>query len=86
MTDEAPHIDHLGMRPSWDCLACGLPWPCVNAKEELHAEFRKFPSVLAIYMSSQMAEAFEDLTAHHAPPPPDLYERFLGWIRSPLDD
>jgi hypothetical protein len=52
----------------------------------LLTEFRGFPSVLAIYMSSQMAEAFEDFTAHHTQPPPDLYERFLGWIRSPLND
>ena len=32
-------------------------------------------------MSSYMGEAMNDLTAHGESPPPDLYERFLSWVR-----
>ena len=80
MTEDERQTDHLGVRPSWDCSACGLPWPCPNAKEELLIEFREFPSVLVIYMSAQMTDAFDDLTAYGNIPPPDLYDRFLSWI------
>lgn len=72
---------HFRDRPSWDCPACGQPWPCVQAKEELLSEFRRHPSSLTIYMSSYMGEALNDLTAHGEAPPPDLYERFLSWVR-----
>ena len=80
MTEDERQIDHLGVRPSWDCVACGQPWPCANAKEELLTEFRNFPSVLAIYMSAQLTEAFDDLSATSGHPPPDLYDRFIAWI------
>jgi hypothetical protein len=76
MTDE----DHLSLRPSWDCLACGRPWPCANAKEVMLSEFRNFPTVLTIYMSAQMHDALDDLTANGRQVPPDLYDRFLTWI------
>jgi hypothetical protein len=35
-------------------------------------------------MSAYMSEALDDLTAHGESPPPDLYERFLSWIRPSL--
>ncbi len=73
--------NHLRDRPSWDCLACGRPWPCAHAKAELLSEFQQHPSSLTIYMSSYMGEALNDLTAHGEVPPPDLYERFLSWVR-----
>jgi hypothetical protein len=76
-----PDAEHRGARPTWDCLACAQPWPCAGAKEELIAEFRRHPSSLTIYMSSHMGEALDDLTAHGEAPPPDLYERFIAWIR-----
>jgi hypothetical protein len=72
---------HVGARPSWDCQVCAQPWPCVHAKGELLSEFRRHPSSLTIYMSSYMCEALNDLTAHGEAPPPDLYERFLSWVR-----
>jgi hypothetical protein len=75
---------HLGSRPTWDCLACAQPWPCVQAKDELLREFRRHPSSLTIYMSAYMCEALNDLTAHGELPPPDLYERFLSWVRPSL--
>ena len=43
-------------------------------------EFGGFQSVLTIFLATQMYEAFDDLTAHGAVAPPELYERFLGWI------
>ena len=45
------------------------------------AEFRHFPSVLSIYMSGQLEDAMEDMTAHGEDPPADLYERFLSWTQ-----
>ena len=80
MTGEEPPSEHLPVRPSWDCVACGNPWPCAIAKETMLSEFRQYPSVLAIYMSGRFTDAFEDLTASGAQAPPDLYDRFLCWI------
>lgn len=79
-----PAIEHLGVGPRWDCVACSQPWPCAQAKEELLVEFRRFPSSLTIYMSAYLSEAIEDSTAHGGLPPPDLWERFLGWVRPGL--
>ncbi|MEU8655132.1 hypothetical protein [Actinoplanes philippinensis] len=38
-----------------------------------------FPSLLRIYLSAQMYEALDDLTAEGRPLPLNLYERFLAW-------
>jgi hypothetical protein len=81
MVNAPREVDHLRDRPSWDCLACAQPWPCAHAKGELLREFRRHPSSLTIYMSSYLGEALNDLTAHGEAPPPDLYERFLSWVR-----
>jgi hypothetical protein len=75
-----PGSEHLPVRPSWDCAACGNPWPCAIAKEAMLTEFREHPSVLTIYMSARLNDAFEDLTADGRQAPPDLYDRFLCWI------
>ena len=80
LTTTVQQTEHLHGRPTWDCRTCGGPWPCANAKTGLATEFQRFPSVLAIYMAAQMHDALLDLTACGAPPPPDLYERFLAWI------
>jgi hypothetical protein len=85
VTDEQPEINHIAVRPSWDCLVCELPWPCANAKEELLAEYRGLFTTLAIYMSVRMQDALEDLTANGSHPPPDLYERFLSWVQRAFD-
>ena len=44
------------------------------------AEFGEHPSVLVIYMSGRLNDAFDDLTAGGAQAPPDLYDRFLSWV------
>lgn len=81
MVTARPNLVHLGGRPTWDCLACGQPWPCAPAKAQLLAEFQLYPSSLMVYMAAHMCEAMDDLTAHGEAAPPDLYERFLSWIR-----
>jgi hypothetical protein len=80
LTTTVQQTEHLSDRPNWDCRECGEPWPCANAKAGLAAEFAGFPSVLAIYMSGQMNDALQDLTAHGESAPRDLYDRFLAWI------
>ena len=82
MTTTVREVEHLHDRPAWDCRVCRNPWPCANAKADLLEEFRSFPSVLTIYLSAQMYDALGDLTSHGEPPPPDLYERFLSWVRA----
>ena len=72
---------HLGAAPGWDCAACSQPWPCAPAKEELLAEYHRFPSSLVVYMSSYLTEALDDLTTPDGLPLPDLWTRFLGWIQ-----
>jgi hypothetical protein len=71
---------HLGERPLWTCRLCGDPWPCAEARRELLAEFRRFPSVLKIYMTAQMVDAVTDLGSGDGEPPRDLYARFLSWL------
>lgn len=73
--------DHLNARPSWDCLICQSPWPCATAQRKLLREFRRFPSVLCIYMTAQMHDALGDLVSTGHLVPGDLFERFLGWTR-----
>ena len=80
MTAARQRREHIRVRPSWDCVVCGHSWPCANAKEDLVHEFDRFPSVLTIFMATQMYDAFDDLAGLGKLPPAHLYERFLGWI------
>ncbi|ROP29304.1 hypothetical protein [Couchioplanes caeruleus] len=68
-TAHAPH------KPSWDCLACGRPWPCDPAREALAADMDFVR--LACFMWDALEEAVRDL-----PPTPatELFQRFLTWI------
>jgi hypothetical protein len=79
MTTLVTANEHLHDRPSWDCRLCRQPWPCAKAKADLLTEFQAFPSVLTIYLSSQMYDALTDMTADGQPVPFNLYERFLSW-------
>lgn len=83
MTDEPRLVEHIRRRPSWDCARCGQPWPCANAKENLLREFGDFPSVLTIFMATQMYDAFDDLATRGGLPPRQLNDRFLAWIVIP---
>lgn len=82
MTTTVEGAEHLHDRPHWDCRVCKDPWPCARARADLMAEFRTFPSVLMIYMMSQLYDAIADLTRPGEPTPPDLYRRFLSWARN----
>jgi hypothetical protein len=90
VTAEQEPREHIRVRPSWDCNICGHSWPCATAKENLVREFDRFPSVLTIFMATQMYDAFDDLAGLGKLPPAHLYERFLGWIHiqppAPADD
>lgn len=90
MTAEVRGPEHIRVRPSWDCGVCGQSWPCANAKESLIGEFDRFPSVLTIFMATQMYDALHDLASHGKLPPAHLYERFLAWVVvapvEPVDD
>jgi hypothetical protein len=74
---------HIGDRPSWICRACGDPWPCARARQDLRVEFRWFPSVFKIYMMGQMADATADLEPDSPGPSAALYDRFLSWLPIP---
>jgi hypothetical protein len=74
------HVEHTAERPLWGCRACGLPWPCANAREGLLAEYRTFPSLLNVLLSSMMFEALDDYWLE-GDVPPDLFDRFMAWAR-----
>ncbi|MBG0562086.1 hypothetical protein I4J89_11490 [Actinoplanes sp. NEAU-A11] len=78
---KAGNTEHVHVRPLWTCRVCKQAWPCDTAKTSLLTEYRAFPSLLKIYLSAQMYDALDDLTAE-GKPPPNLYERFLAWARS----
>ncbi|GAA4609264.1 hypothetical protein GCM10023107_90770 [Actinoplanes octamycinicus] len=78
-----PRTNHQGERPSWDCKACGEPWPCAVAKVELAEQYQRFPHGLAVLLGSYLIEAIDDWAAGSGGSPPDLYERFLGWCEEP---
>jgi hypothetical protein len=75
----APHTEHLGDRPEWDCRVCGRPWPCATAKVEMAEQYRPVPSALNVYLGSCLLAAIDDWAAGSGGPPADLFERFLGW-------
>lgn len=69
---------HHPDRPSWDCVACGKPWPCDPAREHLA---RRLDAVgLAMYAWNRLEEAVGDLPYE---PAGELFERFLAWTRQP---
>lgn len=69
-------IEHPAQPGSWDCRACGEPWPCPSAKEQMLGEM---PSLqLATYAWSCFDHAAGDLIAMTVP---QMYERFIGWTR-----
>jgi hypothetical protein len=69
-------MQHIAGRPSWDCLACGKPWPCDRAREQLAGEMDTVQ--LAMYAWVNLAEAAEDIPAM---PADEMFERFLAWTR-----
>lgn len=74
---ESPHIAD---RPTWNCRACGKPWPCRMARMDLAIEHQETPTSLALYLAAQWHEASRDLTGNEGDS--QLLERFLGWHRA----
>jgi hypothetical protein len=68
--------EHVATRPSWDCRACGKPWPCDPARENLLAEMGRVN--LSVYMWANLEEAIRDLPKG---PPSEMFERFIRWTR-----
>jgi hypothetical protein len=72
--------EHAAVRPTWDCAACGKPWPCDPAREQLAAELPR--TYLIVYLSIDMVDAARDQPTM---PPGELYERFIAWARTAED-
>ncbi|MFI5494464.1 hypothetical protein [Actinoplanes sp. NPDC051859] len=76
-------LTHTPRQPSLDCSVCDQPWPCAPAKVELSEEFHGNRTGLTIYLGTYMDSALrEAITDHEWGRVDNLYERFLGWVRS----
>lgn len=69
-------VEHQPTRPSWDCSACGQPWPCGPARIGLVSELDSVS--LAVYSWTCLEQAAGDLAAVT---PAELFLRFLAWRR-----
>ncbi|MDG4765917.1 hypothetical protein O7632_17690 [Solwaraspora sp. WMMD406] len=74
--DVGGRVEHVARRPSWCCRACGEPWPCPPAKDQLVADFDRIG--LCLYAALQLADAAADLPELT---PAQLFPRFLTWAR-----
>ncbi len=77
---------HEPVRPKWICNACGFPWPCAATQAELSEDFARFPTSFAAYLAHFYALAFGDFATQLDGAPPDLRDRFLGWLPRPRVD
>lgn len=68
--------NHKPVRPSWDCVECGQPYPCPEALERMAASAD--PWATSTYLARLFVTAVNDLP--HIPVM-DLYDRFL--LRDP---
>ena len=75
-----PRTEHVYARPSWDCRACGEPWPCAPAKVELAEQYRNV-AMLNLYLLSALREMIDDFACGpiKAHVPSGVYDRGLGW-------
>ncbi|MGC5051387.1 hypothetical protein ACLQ2S_08055 [Micromonospora sp. DT48] len=73
---------HLPLRPLWLCRACGLSWPCAEARLLLRVEYDDRWLDLSIYLSGLYYEATHDLfrlDPEGGPTPRELFQRFVAW-------
>jgi hypothetical protein len=70
--------DHRPRRPTWLCTACGRQWPCPAARQDLLREHVDARVPLALDLARDFGDAIADLPGV---PVPELYVRFLGWVR-----
>lgn len=69
---------HAALQPSWDCIACGVDWPCDPAREELAVRFVDQPVELSVYMAIQLGNA---ASALYQLPSDELWDRFIAWTK-----
>lgn len=69
-------LEHTPHRPSWDCNACGEPWPCEPAREALAAALDEID--LAMYAWQRLEEAAGELVDL---PLREFFARFIKWTR-----
>ncbi|MEU7586489.1 flavin reductase [Micromonospora sp. NPDC049230] len=75
--------DHLPIRPSWRCPACGILWPCSAAKLRLLGEYRNDRPGLLAHLTKVQEEAAADLAKlNPGTALPDLTPRFVGWAEA----
>lgn len=82
-----PRTRHQPGRPSWDCLACGEPWPCAPGKVGLAEQGTVHRRSLRLYLESCVIDMIDDRAGGHRTSLRDsaIYERILGWLGpSPL--
>jgi hypothetical protein len=63
---------HQPDRPSWECPACGRPWPCTPAWEVLREQV--LSAALGMYMVAMVNLAAGDMPGAE---PGQLYARFI---------
>lgn len=66
--------EHDPQRPSWDCAACGQPWPCDPARERVATSP---PHVRLRLMVSYLLDASQDRPYE---PAGDMVASFVGWL------
>jgi hypothetical protein len=71
--------EHVCERPSWECRACGDPWPCRTARVSLSDGADRV--MLTMYMWSHLDLALTELPPG---PPAELFDRFLRWTDGQL--
>ncbi len=72
-------VEHLPQRPSWECRACGDPWPCLPAKVEIEVEHAKDPTPVGIRLHRMYRLAAWDADLPDAGDDA-LYARIVGWL------
>ncbi|MFI6231507.1 hypothetical protein ACIBCR_29845 [Micromonospora echinospora] len=74
--------EHLPSIPWWQCRACGLPWPCDQAKDALLTEYEGNPIGLSLYLAACLHAAIDDLRGlRNTDGCVDVFDRFLGWTK-----
>jgi hypothetical protein len=71
--------EHVCERPSWECRACGDPWPCKPARVSLSDGADRV--MLTMYMWGHLDRAMTELPPG---PPAELFDRFLRWTDGQL--
>lgn len=77
-----PHVrDHVAVRPTWRCSACGASWPCSPAKLLLLAQYHGNMPGLLVYLVTLREEAAEQLAELGSGTPlASLHKRFTDWV------